>query len=58
MHCKKSHEHLTNDKVQSPYIGCNSKKKKKQSWILVEHHIRSNKVESHAKINEHGHKST
>jgi hypothetical protein len=31
MHCKKSHEHLTNDKVQSPYIGCNSKKKKKKT---------------------------
>jgi len=30
MHCKKSHEHLTNDKVQSPYIGYNSKKKKKK----------------------------
>ncbi len=25
MYCKKSHEHLTNHKVQSPYIRCNSK---------------------------------
>jgi hypothetical protein len=25
-HLKKSFEHLTNDKFQSPYIGCNPKK--------------------------------
>jgi hypothetical protein len=56
MYCKKSHEHLTNHKIQSPYIRCNSKENN-QSWIHIEHHIQSNKFENNAKINEHQHKS-
>jgi len=54
-HFKKSLEHLTNDKFQSPYIRCNSKEINSQ--FLIEHHIQADKVQHHVKTNEHVHKS-
>ncbi len=43
MHSKKSCEHITNDKVHSPYVRCSSKENKQA--IPIEHNIQPNKVE-------------
>ncbi len=55
VHSKNSHEHFTNDKFNH-HVYKMQFNKTKQS-IPIEYHIQPNKVEKHAKIYEHVHKS-
>jgi len=53
---KKPHESFINIKIQLSYVGCTSQNMKQ--LIHVKHHVQSNNVKQHVKMNEHAHNST